>query len=87
MTGHVSLFLRHFEKLMLIRKRPGSREYDTKCRCVLYRQGTIIRAIREIMQNARRLLARAQGAERAVCTVWPRGLVDEGMQMISPLEG
>ena len=37
-------------------------------------RGTITRAIREIMQNARALEQ-------------PRGLVDEGMQMITPTRG
>ena len=74
----MSLLPRHFEKLMLMEDR--ARTATPKCRMRrggFVHRGTIIRAIREIMQNARALEHARQ----------PRGLVDEGMQMIIPTRG
>lgn len=80
-AGHVSLFPRHFEKLMLIPAEAARVAPARNAVAFCTGRGTIIRAIREIMQNARRLLARAPRARQA------RGLTDEGMQMITRPEG
>lgn len=65
------LFPRHFEKLMLMSSEAVKAQSSFAT--------TIIRAIREIMQNACPFTR--QGARQA------RGLADEGMQMITRLEG